>query len=309
MPHLQRPAPLENVTLTGGEPTLHPDLPAFCSALRPKVKSLTLATSASCLSRVFPEVRDLLTSYLISVDGVDPDTYSASRGVELHDYALSWIRTLRRASDAHIAANCVVQKVNFDKIYDIVVRCLHAGAHFMFLTAVSYAEEAYGRENGAGAAALKAIDLSEDELAEADRQLRALARDFPDRLPTREHFPAIIELLRGRPAWQDQTCDVPWTSFVVDVDGQVLPCFYMPFRSAQDGAAERRLVADVQNSMLGDAEFRAKHCDRCPCFMGRRRPLDLMRAAHDALLKHTLADPEATIWGAGRQAEEARPAP
>jgi MoaA/NifB/PqqE/SkfB family radical SAM enzyme len=298
VPYIERCKGLENITITGGEPTLHPDLVEICGVLSHRARSVTLVTSGSCLMSHFSGLKSNVSSYLLSVDGVDAHTYSSSRGVDLHEYALFWIRTIRRASDARVATKCVVQKANVDRIYAIAATCLRAGAHFMFIDGVSYAETAFGRRKGVPASTRNAAELTEDEVVEVGRQLAALERDFPDRLPTRKFFPQLLDLLRRRPAWEGASCDVPWTSFVLTSDGFVRPCFYMPFKASMATTDEARaVIRSVQDSMLFDPKFRGLHCDRCPSFISRRRPLDALRATHEACVVSLRDDPSKSIWG------------
>jgi MoaA/NifB/PqqE/SkfB family radical SAM enzyme len=278
LPLLARYMPLDNITITGGEPTLHPDLGAVCERLRPLTRSLTLVTSTTHLEDHYDDVKNQLTSYLISLDSVDPLTYRRIRGVDLAQSVLRWIRRIRDTSDARVAVNCVIQRANHDQIFDV------------FFTATSSAEEAYGRQEGTPLRTERAARLTVDELAFVEEQLCMLVEHVDeDRLPTVRRYPELLDLLAGGPAWQGRSCDVPWTSFVINAHEDVLPCFYLPFReSVANPDGVRRLIGEVRRSMLDDPDFRARHCDRCPCFMSRRRPLEEIRrmdraGAHDSL--------------------------
>jgi SynChlorMet cassette radical SAM/SPASM protein ScmF len=92
------PLGLNHVKLTGGEPLLHPDFVRIVDLLKEKGQSLTIETNGTLLTR--PLARYLkdnstLNSISVSVDGAEPETHDAFRGVEgCFDQACQGIRYL-----------------------------------------------------------------------------------------------------------------------------------------------------------------------------------------------------------------------
>jgi len=297
IPLLKKYTPLDNLTLTGGEPTLNPALADICSELSPLARSLTIVTSTSHLADHYEQLPELVSSYLISFDSAYPRTYRKIRGVDLGESVLNWVRRIRLTSNARVALNCVIQTSNYDHIYETVQAAFDAGAQHFFMTATSSAVEAYGRLEGVPVRTTRAAVLTPAQLDIVESQLLRLIEDFTEeQLPTKHLFPQLFELLAGEKAWEGETCDVPWTSFVVSARQKVLPCFYMPFKAPLQNADDiRDLVRSVQDSMLGDPVFRAAYCDHCPCFMSRRRSVMSMHQLHLRSLERASA--KVPTWG------------
>ena len=94
-------ASLERVFLTGGEPTLRPDLPDIIEFITDRLP-LTLLTNAMLLrgSR-WEHLRPLVEAgrpivFQVSLDSADPDLHDAHRGRGAHARALEGIQTLLR---------------------------------------------------------------------------------------------------------------------------------------------------------------------------------------------------------------------
>lgn len=274
-PLLRDLSPLGNICVTGGEPTLHSALVRIMRDVSPLTQTLTLITTTSQLEKVYAGIRDSVSSYMISVDGADRGTYRQTRGVDLFDSAMAWISRLRAETAAAIAVSCVVQKGNFDQLEQIAEMAFSQGAHHVFFRVPSLTDDAFGRPDGVPQRTTRAATLTSEEVDVVQRQFVNIARGY-----TREQIPNVLDYgryvnnLRGGPPPTGLSCDVPFTSMVIDPDGCYLPCFYMPFKvSLRDAEKVTELSSGIQRGILHDAAFRARHCDGCQQYVDRKRPV------------------------------------
>ncbi|MGW4647144.1 radical SAM protein [Kitasatospora sp. NPDC004289] len=272
LPTLHGLSPLENICITGGEPTLHPELPGMVEELAPLSRTLTLITSTSGLAPVYQRLAPLITMYMVSVDGADAATYRKTRGIDLFDSAFAWIRRLREETAATVSVSFVIQRENHDQLEALAEASFAAGAHLVFLRVPSLTDEAFGRGGALPLRTARAGGLTDAQIEVVTRQLAAVAATY-----TREQIPNVLDYgrfvrnLRGEHPAAGLTCDVPFTSMVIDPQGHYLPCFYLPFRAdLRDRVAAEALRAEVQDSVRTDAGFRARHCDGCQQYVERK---------------------------------------
>ena len=79
------PLGLSRVKLTGGEPLLHPDLLRMVDLLKEKELDLTIETNGTLLTPSLARYlkdKSTLTHISVSLDGAEPETHDAFRGVE-----------------------------------------------------------------------------------------------------------------------------------------------------------------------------------------------------------------------------------
>lgn len=276
LPVLQDLAPLENVCLTGGEPTLHPDIADIARVVRPLTESLTIITSTSGLAGCFEQLADTVTGVMISIDGADAATYRRTRGVDLFDQALAWMRRIADAGTHQVSASCVIQRDNHDQLARLVELCLANGAQEVFLRVPSLTEDAFGRDSAVPRRTDVAAHLDEEEVERVSAQLVEIASSYPrEQIPNVLQYARFVRSLAGREPRPGLTCDVPFTSMVIDPSGHYLPCFYLPFRSdLRDLSATAELQSSVCREVRDDADFRRRHCDGCHQYVDRKWAAD-----------------------------------
>lgn len=117
-------AGITKVRLTGGEPTLRPDLPDIVRrvAAISGVKDVGLTTNGLTLSRTLPTLRDAGLSLLnISLDTLRPDRFERMTRRRGHSRVLEAIQSAVRLGYDPVKVNVVVMRgVNDDEIGDFV---------------------------------------------------------------------------------------------------------------------------------------------------------------------------------------------
>ncbi len=123
----------KTLVITGGEPTLHPDLPWIVSEARRRGLATNLTTNGTLLDRHYaPLVAAGLDSLSISIDGL-PETHDRLRGRE-GAHRLAWEQLRRVVADRRVGVN-VYMTVTRENVRELVpvweaVRELGAGFDF-----------------------------------------------------------------------------------------------------------------------------------------------------------------------------------
>jgi Fe-coproporphyrin III synthase len=273
---------VRQVVLTGGEPLLHNDLPALCNFFRDRQIHLTLLTTGLLLHKRAEEVATLFDDIIVSLDG-PPEIHDAIRRVSgAYNLIRKGIVAVRLYNPCiPITCRTTVQKANHRYLRQTVDAARALGLDSISFLAADLTSEAFNRpllwpgerqsEIGLNLQEVKALENEIEELilqyeagidhkfiVEPAAKLRKIARRF------REHF--------GQLTPHAPTCNAPWVSAVIEVDGSVRPCFF------------HRAIGNINSAALeevinGEAaqEFRESldmdndaTCRRCVCSLNYR---------------------------------------
>jgi len=273
---------VRQIVLTGGEPLLHNDLSALCNFFRDRQIHLTLLTTGLLLHKRAEEVATLFDDIIISLDG-PPEIHDAIRRVSgAYNLIHKGIAAVRHYNPSlPITCRTTVQKANHRHLRQTVNAARALGLDSISFLAADLTSEAFNRpliwpgekqsEIGLNLNEVSALEeeieqlilqyeagISHKYIVEPASKLRRIARRF------REHL--------GQLTPQAPTCNAPWVSAVVEVDGSVRPCFF------------HRTIGNITSSTLeevinGEAaqEFRQSldmendaTCRRCVCSLNYR---------------------------------------
>ena len=266
------------VLVSGGEPLLHPHWAEIAQLLRAQGLRLWLLTAGLALAKHATAVAALFDSVTVSLDGATAQTYRAIRGVDGFDAVCAGIHAVA-AVGRPAGLRVTVQRGNFRELPQLVELARELGAaNISFLPADVSAKQAFGRSEDdavADALALRAEDLP--VLAHVlDRIEHEHAKEFacgfilesPAKLGrVLTHARAV----RGLGPFPAVRCNAPEFSAVIESDGRVRPCFFIPgppgpesnalideLPQALNTPAMRRLRADIR-------AHRRPECERCVC--------------------------------------------
>jgi MoaA/NifB/PqqE/SkfB family radical SAM enzyme len=273
---------VRHVVLTGGEPLLHNDLSALCNFFHEREIHLTLLTTGLLLYKRAEEVATLFDDIIVSLDG-PPEIHDAIRRVNGACNLIHKGIVAVRHHNPSIPITCrtTIQKANHRHLRQTVDAARALGLDSISFLAADLTSAAFNRpllwpgekqsEIGLNLEEAKALEEEIERLildyevgsnhkyiVESPAKLRKIARRF------REHL--------GQLTPQAPTCNAPWVSAVVEVDGSVRPCFF------------HRTIGNITSSTLeevinGEAaqEFRQSldmetdaTCRRCVCSLNYR---------------------------------------
>ncbi|NWF68236.1 MAG: radical SAM protein [Chloroflexi bacterium] len=280
------------VLLSGGEAMQHPHWPQIAQRLRAAGAHVMLLTNGLLLRKQIDAVRDSVHEVIVSLDGGTAATYQAIRGVDAFDLVLEGVRAVR-AAGLPVTTRTTVQRANFREIPQIIDAGLAADVSALSFLAVDVSSEfAFGQRPGAGEQAAnqtQRLDIpivnngasqmltpgEVDELARLideveQRYAGAFAAgriaESPEKL--RRILVSYFRALTGQGALVAPRCNAPHFSTVIEVDGTLRPCYFLPaygkFRSGDTLAGALNVPAAVALRQAYRTGQRPE-CARCVC--------------------------------------------
>ncbi len=246
-----------HVGLTGGEPTLHPDLIEIVSAAAAADLYTHLITAGTTLdSDALAKLRDVgLRSVQLSIQDANSQGSRRIAGVDMFEQKLDFARIVRKL-ELPLCINAVVHRENLDRVPDLIDLAERLDAHRLEIANTQY----YGWALANRAALLP----SQEQLERASRAVERARRERR----VREIVYVLPDYHAGRPkpcmgGWGRKTC-------VVAPDGRVLPCHAaadLPdlefWSTLQRPLAECWQDAPGMNAFRGDA-WLPEPCRSCP---------------------------------------------
>ncbi|MBV9726039.1 MAG: radical SAM protein, partial [Gammaproteobacteria bacterium] len=101
--------------ISGGEPLLNSEWPQIAELLRRQGLSLWLLTSGLSLAKHARRAAELFDAITVSLDGTDPMTYAAIRGLDAFDKVCEGIRATARAGTP-VSVRVTLQRANYRQL-------------------------------------------------------------------------------------------------------------------------------------------------------------------------------------------------
>ena len=287
--------------LSGGEAMQHPQWPQIARRFRDEGVYVMLLTNGLLLKKQADEVLSSVDEVIVSLDGGTPETYRAIRGVDAFDLVMDGIRAVR-VGGLPVITRTTVQRANYQELPQIIEAALAADVtRISFLPVDVSSVEAFGPrfqvapslpmasrsgedpDRSPAAAALTPEDvrrfasiLDELETTYADAFASGRIAESPGKL---RRMLAYFDGVAGRERFSPPRCNAPHTSVVIEVDGTLRPCYFLPAWGRMDGHS----LGEALNEKGAQALRRAyrqglrPECERCVCplYMGPRTLLRL----------------------------------
>jgi Fe-coproporphyrin III synthase len=268
---------VRQIVLTGGEPLLHNDLAALCKFFRDQRIRITLLTTGLLLLKRASEIAILFDDIIISLDGPRGIHDGIRRVNGAFDLIHDGVAAVRRWNPSiPITCRTTVQKANHRHLRETVTAAKSWGLNSISFLAADLTSEAFNRLQIWPTEKQNQISLTLKEIIDLEVEIEQMIQDFELDINRRFIAESPAKLRRisrrfrehlGLLSPQAPPCNAPWVSAVVEINGDVRPCF---FHSSIGNMAQSTLE-DVVN---GDRarEFRASLdvetnaiCKRCVC--------------------------------------------
>jgi len=273
---------VRQVVLTGGEPLLHNDLSALCNFFRDRQIHLTLLTTGLLLHKRAEEVAALFDDIIVSLDG-PPEIHDAIRRVSgAYNLIHRGIGAVRHYHPSMpITCRTTVQKANHRHLRQTVDAARALGLDSISFLAADLTSPAFNRpliwpgekqgQIGLNIEEAKALEEEIEQLilqyeasinhkyiVEPAAKLRKIARRF------REHL--------GQLTPQAPTCNAPWVSAVIEVDGSVRPCFFhRTIGNITSSTLEEVINGEAAQAFRQSLDIETDAtCRRCVCSLNYR---------------------------------------
>jgi Fe-coproporphyrin III synthase len=286
----------EVVLLSGGEPLLNPEWEAITHLLRSNGLKVWLLTSGLTLAKHARRATELFDSITVSLDGTDPGTYAAIRGLNAFHRVCEGIMAAARLG-VPPSIRVTLQRANYTQLAAFVDLAKNLGAKGISFLAVDVANpHAFGRtDEFVSDLALGTADLPlfEQILSTLERtHLQDFRSGFIAESPQKlrrilQYFAAI----HGAAVYPAVRCNAPEFSAVIGATGLVQPCFFISGPSnARISDAGAKLGGDLtsvlnRSGMTGlrtaIRDGRRAECKTCVCSLWRN-PGDFATAMQSA---------------------------
>jgi MoaA/NifB/PqqE/SkfB family radical SAM enzyme len=265
------------VVLSGGEPLLNPEWQEIAALLGSCGLGLWLLTSGLSLAKHAHRAAELFQSVTVSLDGTCAETYAAIRGLDAFDKVCAGIRAAA-AAGMPVGLRVTLQRANYRELQRFVTLARALGASQVSFLAVDVSNpHAFARRDGFS----DELALHSEDIPLLDESLSKLqsehAADFqtgfigesPTKLRRiRDYFAALC----GQGEFPPVRCNAPEFSAVVDVDGRVAPCFFIPGPASGPRAPHlaEAISSEPMRALRTAIRAGERHeCKRCVCSMWR----------------------------------------
>jgi|SRR5579864_566374 len=262
------------VVLTGGEPQRHSHFVDFAHAVRSRGIRVTVLTAGLDLVKDAKQVAHSVDDLIVSLDGPAAIHDQIRRVPGAFEKLTAGIRAVRSVRpEIAIRARCTVQSANHLWLCRTVESAKEIGLDSISFLAADVTSPAFNRPLAWAPSRQNTVTLD-------DAQVRALEQEI-ERLITQHGGGSFVvenaEKLRrivlhfrahlGQTRAVAPRCNAPWVSAVIEVGGDVRPCFF----HAAVGNIRQQTLAEIVNSP-GALQFRSKldmaanpTCRRCVC--------------------------------------------
>jgi MoaA/NifB/PqqE/SkfB family radical SAM enzyme len=264
------------VLISGGEPLLHPRWHELVSLFQARGMEIALLTSGILLPKNLDRVPQLCAHTIVSLDGATPETYEAIRGVNGFALVEKGVRGLVERGAA-VSLRCTVQRANYRELPAIIRIAKAWGVQSVSFLAVDVStHQAFARaENFA-----QTMALTHDDLLAFDAVLDDVEKEFVAEFISGliEESPAKLRRLRqyfaallGEDKFPFVRCNAPRWSTVIETDGSLKPCYFLPAWGRMDGRSLREAINTPEAQAIRRAQRNGEReeCQRCVCYAYR----------------------------------------
>jgi Fe-coproporphyrin III synthase len=267
------------VLMSGGEALLNPNFFRFCAILKKENIRITLLSTGLALSRHADNILQWVDDIIVSLDGDE----------KLHDGIRNIPGAFRKMKEGvqllhsknpefRITARTVIHRLNFRRWSAIVEAAMEMGLDQISFLPADVTSEAFNRSDPWDAPRQHQILPDEVELPELQAMIGTLIRDYKELFDTRfiAESPAKLSKIGeyytasyGKNPFPYKKCNAPWVSTVVEADGTVRPCFFLPpLGNIHEQSLDEILNSPAAVSFRKALDMDANStCVRCVCYL------------------------------------------
>jgi MoaA/NifB/PqqE/SkfB family radical SAM enzyme len=263
------------VVFSGGEPLMHPDIFQLCEIAKGLGARVTMLSTGILLARYAKEIITHVDGVIVSLDGPEGVHDLIRRVPGAYQTLASGIERLRELkSDFQISGRCTVQRSNCESLLQTVAAARILGLDSISFLAVDVHSTAFNRPDGLSLFRQSGLLVGVEQIPLLESQIESiieaghcggLVAESPAKLRRIAHyFRSYASLSR----FVAPACNAPWTSAVLEANGEVRPCFFHPAFGTLSSGADLMTILNSQQAV----EFRATLdvasnpiCRRCVC--------------------------------------------
>ena len=275
------------VLMSGGEALLNPNFFRLCALLKKENIRITLLSTGLALSRHVDNILEYIGEIIVSLDG-DEALHDTIRNIPgAFRKMQEGIRLIHsRCPGLRITARTVIHRLNFRHWPAIIETAQQLGVSQISFLPADVTSEAFNRANPWDEPRQHEILPAKEELPELVDILQTVIKKYAALFATGFVAESPAKLSRigqyytasyGLTPFPYKKCNAPWVSTVIEADGTVRPCFFLPSL----GNIHDRSLPEILNSPEAIAFRRGLDmdandtCRRCVCYLNlppRARP-------------------------------------
>jgi MoaA/NifB/PqqE/SkfB family radical SAM enzyme len=227
---------VRQVTLSGGEALMHPNLWRLCAVLKETGVKISLLSTGITIQSHASDILTYVDDVIVSLDG-SAEIHNQIRNISTAFTKLrDGVKALKELkADYRVTGRCVLQKSNFRDLPNVITTAKALGLDQLSFLAADVSTPAFNRPEAWSKDKVLQVGLSKEE---ADDFTNIVARtfvDFKDLYRTKfiaespAKMRAIVQYyvaLLGSHDFAKKKCNAPWVSAVIESDGEVRPCFF-----------------------------------------------------------------------------------
>ncbi len=283
---------VHHVLLSGGEAMQHPQWPQIARRFKTEGTRVMLLTNGLLLRKQAEDLVDTVDEVIVSLDGGTVETYEAIRGVDAFELILDGIREVR-SRGIPVSTRTTLQRGNFREVPQIIQAAKSADVNrISFLTVDVSNQYAFGPRFAADPALQLVGNSGQGMLLDDDPILTALlpedvgefaqiveetikqfSADFengliaesPDKLRSLVDY---FSALTGNGDFPRPRCNAPHVSTVIEVDGKLRPCYFLPSYGQLSPGFRLGEAINVPTAQALRKAYRTgqrTECERCVC--------------------------------------------
>lgn len=267
------------VLMSGGEALLNPNFFRFCAILKKEDIKISLLSTGLSLVRHADNLLLWVNDIIVSLDG-DEKLHDQIRNIPGAFRKLKEGVQLLHSKDPNyrITARTVIHRLNFRHWPAIIEAAADIGLDQISFLPADVSSEAFNRADPWDEPRQHEILPSKEELPEVLEMIQSLIRDYRPLFDNGfiAESPAKLSKIGqyytasyGMNPFPYKKCNAPWVSTVVEADGTVRPCFFLP----PLGNIHENSLVDILNSPEA-MEFRKNLdmdtnsiCLKCVCYL------------------------------------------
>jgi MoaA/NifB/PqqE/SkfB family radical SAM enzyme len=259
--------------LSGGEAMQHPNWDGIARQFKQQGVYVMLLTNGLYLARDAERLTGAVDEVIVSLDAASPATYQAIRGVDGFETVLQGIRAAC-ALNIPVITRTTVQQMNYAELPALVDVALKVGVNRVSFLPIDVSNAfAFGGRDlkvaPQGALTLTDCDAFEHVLTGMQSSHAAAFANGQIAEPYHklQQMVAYFRALHDQAEYAAPRCNAPHISTVIEVDGTVRPCYFLP-SVGKVGAGGLRAALNSEAAQAMRHAYRTGQrleCARCVC--------------------------------------------
>jgi Fe-coproporphyrin III synthase len=226
----------QQVVMSGGEASLHPNFFRFCEILKKENIKISLLTTGLTIRKNADQLLQWVNDIIISIDG-DEQLHDTIRNIpgafKKIKEGVEYIKL--KDPNYKITARTVIHKLNYQSWISIIDSAKEMQLDQISFLPADVSSHAFNREVLWNSAKQHELLLEENELLQLKAIVDLIIKNYKGEIE--DHFIAeSAEKLKkiyeyyaafySLNSFPYKKCNAPWVSTVIEADGTVRPCFF-----------------------------------------------------------------------------------